>query len=86
MITEIRVDPTLWRNSMLPEGYIEHWLRPDGAQVEAGDPIAAIRIEEALHELPAPARGRLHILQKANAVVEPGMIIGEVSRRLHGGA
>ncbi len=82
MITDIRVDPGLWRNSMLPEGFIEHWLRPDGARVEAGDPIAAIRIEESLHELAAPSRGRLHILQKDNAVIEPGMVIGEIVRNL----
>lgn len=80
MIIDIRVDPDLWRNSILPEGFIEHWLRPDGARVEAGDPIAAIRIEESLHELAAPAHGHLHILQKDNAVIEPGMVIGEILR------
>jgi len=74
----IRVDAGLWRNTMLPEGYIETWLRPDGAAVEAGDPVAAIRIEDALHDLPAPAQGLLHILEKVNAVVEPGTVIGEI--------
>lgn len=74
----IRVDAGLWRNTMLPEGYIETWLRPDGAHVQAGDPIAAIRIEDALHDLPAPAPGILHVMQKVNAVVEPGTVIAEI--------
>ena len=80
-ITKIEVAPNLWTTSLLPEGLIEQWLFPDGSFVEAGDPIATVRIEDALHELTAPARGRLKIGMRANSVVEPGMGIGNIVRQ-----
>lgn len=61
MITNVAVSPDLWATNVLPEGIIEQWLSPDGGRVEAGDPIATVRIEDALHDLVAPARGRLRI-------------------------
>ena len=82
MITKIAVTPDLWSTTILPEGLIEQWLFPDGSFVEAGDPVAAIRIEDALHELVAPARGRLSIGLRANSVIEPGMVIGNIVRQL----
>ena len=50
-MTPIRVEPDLWATSLLPEGMIEKWLLPDGAFVEAGESVAALRIEGALHEI-----------------------------------
>ena len=44
--TEIRITADLWASSMLPEGIIEKWIMPDGAFVESGEPVAAIRIED----------------------------------------
>lgn len=85
LITKIAVSPDLWTTSMLPEGIIEQWIFPDGSRVEAGDPIATIRIEDALHELAAPARGRLSIGLKVNSVIEPGMGIGTIIRRAPNG-
>jgi pyruvate/2-oxoglutarate dehydrogenase complex dihydrolipoamide acyltransferase (E2) component len=80
-MTPIRVETELWATSLLPEGMIEKWLVPDGAFVEAGDPLAALRIEGALHELIAPAEGWLTIDRKANDVVEPGAVIGHIGAR-----
>lgn len=80
LITKIAVSPDLWATSMLPEGIIEQWILPDGSRVEAGDPIATVRIEEALHDLVAPARGRLSIGLKVNSVIEPGTGIGTIVR------
>jgi pyruvate/2-oxoglutarate dehydrogenase complex dihydrolipoamide acyltransferase (E2) component len=80
-MTPIRVVQELWANSLLPEGMIEKWLLPDGAFVEAGEPVAALRIEGALHELQAPAEGWLSIDLKINAVVEPGAVIGHIGRQ-----
>jgi pyruvate/2-oxoglutarate dehydrogenase complex dihydrolipoamide acyltransferase (E2) component len=77
-MTPIRVEPDLWATSLLPEGMIEKWLLPDGAFVEAGEPVAALRIEGALHELQASAEGWLSIDRKTNAVVEPGAVIGHI--------
>lgn len=74
----IRVETELWATSLLPEGMIEKWLVPDGGFVEAGDPLATLRIEGALHALLAPAEGWLTIDRKASAVVEPGAVIGHI--------
>ena len=79
-MTQIRVDSGLWTTSLLPEGIVEKWLMPDGAFVEAGEPLAAIRIEDSLHELCAPAEGWLSIDRKINSVVEPGAVIGHIGR------
>ena len=53
---------------MLPEGIVERWFIADGAIVAAGDPMAEIRIEDALHEIMAPVSGRLTIVAAANTV------------------
>ena len=78
----IRVAPELWCSNMLPEGILECWLNPDGSLVDCGDPIATVRIEDSLHELAAPERGRLQTGLKANSVVEPGTVIGDIVRRV----
>ena len=82
LITRIAVSPDLRATSMLPEGVIERWLFSDGNRVETGDPVATVRIEDALHELVAPARGRLSIGLKVNSVVEPGTGIGTIIRHV----
>ena len=76
---DISVSADLWGTSILPEGILEKWTFPDGSQVEAGDPVAAVRIESALHEIMAPVTGRLHITCKPNTVIEPGTVIGQIS-------
>ena len=80
----ISVAPELWATSVLPEGILERWIFADGRQVEVGDPVAVIRIESALHDIMAPAKGRLHIHCKTNAVVEPGSAIGYICREIQG--
>ena len=54
---DIQVDEALWASSMLPEGIVERWFIADGATVAKGDLMAEIRIEDALHEITAPASG-----------------------------
>jgi pyruvate/2-oxoglutarate dehydrogenase complex dihydrolipoamide acyltransferase (E2) component len=68
---DVKVPDDLWATSTLPEGVLERWLVPDGTTVRAGDPVAAIRLEEALHEVIAPAPGRLAIAAAKGAVIEP---------------
>lgn len=41
------------------EGVLTTWLRPAGARVEAGEPVAEITTEKATVEIPAPAAGVL---------------------------
>jgi hypothetical protein len=47
----------------------------------ANGAMAEIRIEDALHEITAPASGRLTILAAANTVVEPGPQLVRLARR-----
>ena len=61
---EIRVDEALWASSILPGGTVVGWLVADGTMVTAGKPI--IRVEDTLHEISAPASGRLTIAAAAN--------------------
>ncbi len=75
---DIRIDEAFWASSMLPEGIVERWFVADGAEVEHGEPIAEIRIEDALHEIAAPARGRLTIVAAVNAVIEPGALLARL--------
>ena len=75
----IRVTSELWGTNILPQGILQAWLRPDGALVQAGDPIASVQIEDALHELLAPARGRLRTGSRANSIIEPGSVIGHLT-------
>lgn len=72
---DIRIDGALWASSMLPEGIVERWFITSGATIRAGEPIAEVRIEDALHEIVAPADGRATIVAAANAIVEPGSVL-----------
>lgn len=80
----ISIAPELWRTSILPEGILERWIFRNGSEVEAGDPVAVVRIESALHDVLAPAMGQLHIQCRANEVIEPGSVIGYILRDVHG--
>ena len=82
LITKIAISPDFWSTNIMPEGVLEQWLFADGSRVETGDPVATVRIEDALHELVAPARGLLSIGLKANSVVEPGTNIGTIIRHV----
>jgi len=79
-MTQICVDPELWATNILPEGILEKWLISDGAFVEAGEPLATVRIESALHDVVSPGEGWLTIDREANSVIEPGAIIGHIGR------
>ncbi len=72
------VPDDLWATSMMPQGLVDRWLVRDGAAVAAGDPIAVVRVEGALHELMSPGAGRLAIAAAANSVITPGALIATV--------
>jgi pyruvate/2-oxoglutarate dehydrogenase complex dihydrolipoamide acyltransferase (E2) component len=84
LVHEIAVPPELWACSLLPQGVVEQWLFPHGSRVNAGDPLATIRIEDSLHELTAPAKGRLSIAVKRNGVIDPGTVLGTITREPSG--
>lgn len=75
----IRVDEALWASRMLPEGVVENWIAADGSRITAGDHIADVRIEGAVHRITAPADGRLHITLHAKSLIEPGSVLGDIS-------
>ena len=72
---DIKVDEALWASSMLPEGVVARWFIASGATIGAGERIAEVRIEDALHEIVAPASGRATIVAATNSVIEPGSIL-----------
>jgi len=76
---DIKVDEALWASSMLPEGIVERWFITSGATIHAGERIAEVRIEDALHEIVAPADGRATIVAAANAVIEPGSVLATLT-------
>jgi pyruvate/2-oxoglutarate dehydrogenase complex dihydrolipoamide acyltransferase (E2) component len=79
VMPDIRIDEALWASSIMPEGIVERWFVADGAVVATGDRIAEVRIEDAPHEIVAPAEGRLSIVAAANAVVEPGSLLARLT-------
>ena len=75
---DIRISEDLWSNSMVQEGVLERWRLDSGQTAQAGVTVAEVRVEGALHEMPAPAAGRLIVLVAPGAVVEPGDVIGSI--------
>lgn len=78
-MTDVKVDEGLWRSGMLPEGIVEKWFIADGAIVSAGDAMAQVRIEGALHDIIAPAAGRLKIVATSKALIEPGSLLATLT-------
>jgi hypothetical protein len=78
---DVRVPPEFWASSIMPGGVIEKWIQPNGSDVEAGEPVAAIRVESVLHHLLAPCAGRLEATCNVNSVIDPGFVIGQIVPR-----
>ena len=49
-MADVRVSEDLWSTSILPEGILERWLVEDGARVQVGEAVAAVRIGEECGE------------------------------------
>jgi pyruvate/2-oxoglutarate dehydrogenase complex dihydrolipoamide acyltransferase (E2) component len=77
-MAKVKVSEGLWDAAMLPEGFVERWLVADGEMVTPGEAVVEVRVENALHKIPAPAAGRLHIWTPKNAIIEPGSSLGEI--------
>ena len=78
--TVLAVASDLWATSIMPEGILECWLVPDGGVVTTGHPVAKLIIEGQQHTLVAQADGRLQMTMRVNSVVEPGSVIGRITR------
>jgi hypothetical protein len=78
-VMDINIDEMLWASGIMPEGMVERWFVSDGTIVAFGDRLAAVRIEDALHEIIAPANGRLSIVVATNGMVEPGSLLARLA-------
>ncbi|SFK81710.1 biotin/lipoyl-containing protein [Methylocapsa palsarum] len=77
-MADVKLDEGLWRSGMLPEGVVEKWFVADGAVVSAGDAMAQVRIEGALHDIIAPTGGKVRIVASSNALIEPGSLLAQL--------
>jgi pyruvate dehydrogenase E2 component (dihydrolipoamide acetyltransferase) len=74
------------------EGTLTAWLRPDGARVEAGEPVAEVTTEKTTQEVVAPAPGFVYRVAAEGALLSVqglmGYILaeGEVPPETPGGA
>lgn len=62
----------------MEEGVLTNWLRPEGARVEAGEPILEITTEKVTFEVPAPAAGILHRAVEAGASLRVQLLLGYI--------
>lgn len=81
LVNEASVPASYWGRNLMPQDVVEQWLFPDGYMVKEGNPLATIRIKDALHEVMAPCSGRLSILVKLYGVFTPDTVIATISRQ-----
>jgi len=62
------------------EGVLTAWLRPDGARVSMGDPVAEITTEKAMFEIPAPEDGILHAVATVGTSLRVEALMGYILR------
>jgi 2-oxoglutarate dehydrogenase E2 component (dihydrolipoamide succinyltransferase) len=62
------------------EVFVVSWLRADGDDVTAGEPLVTIESEKAETEIAAPTSGRLQVIVDADedAEVAVGTVLGTV--------
>jgi len=62
------------------EGTLTAWLRPAGARVATGEPIAEITTEKATFEIPAPEEGALHPVAALGTTLKVEALMGYILR------
>jgi hypothetical protein len=78
-IVKIHAGEALWRNNKLRAGILGRWLVADGDTAREGHAVVQVWIEGALHDVVAPATGRLTISAPRLAVVEPGFLLATLA-------
>jgi Biotin-requiring enzyme len=61
-----------------PSAVLIKWLVPDGARVEADQPLCELETENANADLPSPRAGTLHHVKREGDVVRPGDEIARI--------
>ncbi|WP_022951784.1 biotin/lipoyl-containing protein [Leucothrix mucor] len=77
MATDIIIPADLWEEDS--EGVITSWLVSEGAQVEAGTPIAEVMVEKAQFEVESQLSGTITLLKEEDDLVEKGDVIARVT-------
>jgi len=67
----------------IEEGTVLRWLKPQGANVEKGEPVVEVETAKATQELVAPVSGvlvQILVLEGESAAVNTGLAIIEEPR------
>jgi pyruvate dehydrogenase E2 component (dihydrolipoamide acetyltransferase) len=75
MATELRL-PLL--GDIMTEGTLRRWLQPEGARVEAGQPLYELETDKVSFSVEAPAAGVLQRLVAEGEVVQVGGLVGRL--------
>src|SRR5207245_1462778 len=80
MATETAVDVVMPQMGVsVSEGTITKWLKAEGEQVEADEPLLEISTDKVDTEVPAPASGTLtQILVQEGETVDVGTKVGQI--------
>ena len=68
------------------EGTIARWLKRDGDTVKADEPLFELETDKATMEIPAPAAGRLEIVEREGATVRVGTVVARIAEAERGRA
>ncbi len=77
-VTEVRASQDLWASRMAPAGILERWLVPDGSRVGVGAAVARVRIESCLHDILAPAVGRICARAAEGDLIDPDGVLATI--------
>src|SRR6201988_2802098 len=83
MATETAVDVVMPQMGVsVSEGTITRWLKQEGEQVEADEPLLEISTDKVDTEVPSPAAGTLtQILVQEGETVDVGTKLGQIGGR-----
>lgn len=76
MSLEVSIPPL---GESVSEGTIARWLKRDGDTVNADEPLFELETDKATMEIPAPAAGRLEIVEREGATVRVGTVVARIA-------
>ena len=76
MSLEVSIPPL---GESVTEGTIARWLKQDGDTVKADEPLFELETDKATMEIPAPAAGRLEIVEREGATVRVGTVVARIA-------
>src|SRR5271155_4811007 len=65
----------------ITSGILGVWNKPDGAYVQAGEPIFEIETDKVTSEIVAESAGRLKHLVKAGDTVQIGQVVANIDEK-----